>query len=126
MSVTQWTLPGVDDQPIYGNTHCPDGTPPVGVLVISHGFKGYKDYGFFPYLARAAAKRGLVAHRFNFSQWSHAPQPCQPPARDATRDETQDEMLALFSVDMYVYIVYDSRELALGCDNTDRDYEEAG
>ena len=61
-----WTIPGADGQPIYGNTHSPKGEP-RGVLVICHGFKGYKDYGFFPHLAEEAARAGLVAHRFNFS-----------------------------------------------------------
>ncbi len=64
----RWTLPGSDDQPIFGNTHHPpDGRPPAGVLVCAHGFKGYKDYGFLPRLADRAAAAGLIAHRFNFS-----------------------------------------------------------
>ena len=70
MSTTQWTLPGADGQLILGNTHVPDGSrgaAPAGVLIVAHGFKGYKDYGFFPYLAQSAADRGLIAHRFNFS-----------------------------------------------------------
>ena len=67
MSTTEWTLPGSDGQPILGNTHTPENAPPVGVLIISHGFKGYKDYGFFPHLAAAAADAGLIAHRYNFS-----------------------------------------------------------
>ena len=66
MAHTSWILPGADDQPILGDTHLPDGEP-IGVLVVCHGFKGYKDYGFFPYLAECAAQRGLIAHRFNFS-----------------------------------------------------------
>ena len=70
MPTTQWTLPGAVGQPILGNTHLPDhdaASAPVGVLLISHGFKGYKDYGFFPHLAQSAADRGLIAHRYNFS-----------------------------------------------------------
>lgn len=69
ITVKDWTLPGSDGQPILGNTHMPDGGPDaaVGVLIICHGFKGYKDYGFFPQLAESAAKAGLIAHRFNFS-----------------------------------------------------------
>ena len=64
--IHDWSIKGADDQPILGNTHVPaDGS--VGVLLIAHGFKGYKDYGFFPYLAHEASKRGLVTHRFNFS-----------------------------------------------------------
>ena len=40
---------------------------PRGVMLICHGFKGYKDYGLLPQLAERAAQRGLIAHRFNFS-----------------------------------------------------------
>ncbi len=63
-----WTLPGADGQPILGTTHMPPavGTP-AGMLLICHGFKGYKDYGFFPWLAEQAAARGMYALRFNFS-----------------------------------------------------------
>ncbi len=68
-SVNDWSISGSDDQPILGNTHMPDGGPEaaVGLLLICHGFKGYKDYGFFPHLAQAACDAGLIAHRFNFS-----------------------------------------------------------
>ncbi len=63
-----WTLPGAENQPILGTTHMPPSLGSItGVLIICHGFKGYKDYGFFPYLAEQAARRGLFAVRFNFS-----------------------------------------------------------
>ncbi len=61
-----WSIRGSDDQPILGDTHTPDGDA-AGVILLAHGFKGYKDYGFFPHLAEAAARHGLIAHRFNFS-----------------------------------------------------------
>ena len=61
-----WTLQGSDSQPIIGHTHVPDGTP-LGVVILCHGFKGYKDYGFFPRMAMELARAGLVAIRFNFS-----------------------------------------------------------
>jgi uncharacterized protein len=68
-NVTNWSIPGSNNQPILGNTHIPDtGTETaIGVILICHGFKGYKDYGFFPHLAEAASAVGLIAHRFNFS-----------------------------------------------------------
>jgi len=65
-SIIDWTLTGSDGQPIIGNTHRPD-REPRGTLIVCHGFKGYKDYGFFPRLCRRAAEAGLIAHRFNFS-----------------------------------------------------------
>lgn len=66
IQATDWTIPGSDGQPIYGNTHHPV-CEASGVLICCHGFKGYKDYGFFPLLCDQAAERGLIAHRFNFS-----------------------------------------------------------
>ena len=68
-SVEEWSLAGADGEPILGDTHRPlgSGRAAAGALIICHGFKGYKDYGFLPRLAEAAADAGLVAHRFNFS-----------------------------------------------------------
>ncbi len=37
------------------------------LVVICHGFKGFKDWGFYPYLADSIAQSGLAALRFNFS-----------------------------------------------------------
>lgn len=66
MEVNEWTIQGVEGLAILGNTHMPN-EDPRGVIVIAHGFKGYKDYGMFPCIAQEAANAGLIAHRFNFS-----------------------------------------------------------
>jgi pimeloyl-ACP methyl ester carboxylesterase len=42
----------------------PDSSPKGAVLVI-HGFMGFKDWGFFPYLANALAAGGLLSLRVN-------------------------------------------------------------
>jgi alpha-beta hydrolase superfamily lysophospholipase len=65
-STANWTLPGAAGETILGTTHWPSGAA-RGVLIVCHGFKGYKDYGFLPHVADAAARHGLIAHRFNFS-----------------------------------------------------------
>jgi len=65
-TIHDWSITGSNGELILGNTHVPDGDA-VGILLIAHGFKGYKDYGFFPYLADAASRCRLIAHRFNFS-----------------------------------------------------------
>lgn len=69
MEMIDWTLPGSSGETIFGNTHLPDGggNEVKGALLICHGYKGYKDYGFFPALAQAAAQVGWAALRFNFS-----------------------------------------------------------
>ncbi len=67
-AIQPWDIPGSDGKPILGNTHTPPNTTtPLGQVVICHGFKGYMDYGFLPRLADALARRGVIAHRFNFS-----------------------------------------------------------
>lgn len=72
MNITDWTLTGSDRQTIYGNTHLPKAEP-LGIALLAHGFKGYKDYGLFPQLAQAMANAGLIAHRFNFSHSGMTP-----------------------------------------------------
>lgn len=64
--IESWSIPGAGGEAILGNTHRPAG-PPRGVIVLCHGFKGYKDYGFFPHLTARCAEAGFVAVRFNFS-----------------------------------------------------------
>lgn len=70
MSIESWTIPGAEGQMIIGDCHLPERTPgtlPRGVVLIAHGFKGYKDYGMFPRIAQRCAAAGFIAHRFNFS-----------------------------------------------------------
>ena len=65
-------IPGAEGETVRGNVHLPlddahgpDG--PLPLVLALHGFKGYKDYGFFPYLTQRLADIGVVAVRFNFS-----------------------------------------------------------
>ncbi len=67
MATTQhWTITGAEGETIYGSSDVPD-APPRNVLIIAHGFKGYKDYGLFPRLGGYLARAGTLVHRFNFS-----------------------------------------------------------
>jgi len=46
---------------IRGDVRIPDGPPPRTAVVVVHGFKGYKDWAFFPWVAdRLAADRHAV------------------------------------------------------------------
>ena len=40
---------------------------PVNSIIFIHGFKGFKDWGFFPYSANFFADRGYNSFTFNFS-----------------------------------------------------------
>lgn len=39
-----------------------------GLVIVLHGFKGFKDWGFFPWLSERFADAGLAACRFDFSR----------------------------------------------------------
>lgn len=39
----------------------------IPLIIISHGFKGFKDWGFFPYISNFFAKRNNIVLCFNFS-----------------------------------------------------------
>ena len=54
-------------RPVQGMVHLPPRPGQHPAVVICHGFKGFMDWGFFPYLADLLASRGFVTIRFNFS-----------------------------------------------------------
>jgi alpha-beta hydrolase superfamily lysophospholipase len=66
MNCTDWNIVGSRGEYIHGTTHKPEGEA-VGVVLLGHGFKGYKDYGMLPWLAEQFAQIGWISHRFNFS-----------------------------------------------------------
>jgi dienelactone hydrolase len=52
---------------LHGIADLPEQSGPRPTVVICHGFKGFMEWGFFPYLAQLLAERGLVAIRFNLT-----------------------------------------------------------
>lgn len=46
----------------------PAGAVPETAVVVVHGFKGFKDWGFFPYLCERLAAAGHLVASFNFSR----------------------------------------------------------
>lgn len=52
---------------LHGLADLPDLPGERPAVVICHGFKGFMEWGFFPYLAALLAERGFVAVRFNLS-----------------------------------------------------------
>jgi pimeloyl-ACP methyl ester carboxylesterase len=53
--------------PIRGDVRWLADTQPRTAVVIAHGFKGFRTWGFFPPLARAIAAQGHAAVLFDFS-----------------------------------------------------------
>ncbi|MDX1495303.1 MAG: alpha/beta fold hydrolase, partial [Longimicrobiales bacterium] len=66
-SLTRFSLETDDGATLNGDVRLPDGVEPEGALVVIHGFKGFKDWGFFPYVCRELAEAGHAVVSFNFS-----------------------------------------------------------
>lgn len=59
-------FPTGDAQPVRGDLYCPAARP-NGLVVLCHGFKGYKTWGFFPYLGDTFRDHGMAALVIDFS-----------------------------------------------------------
>ncbi len=53
---------------LRGEVRIPEGPPPRSAVVVVHGFKGFKDWGFFPYVCDRLAAAGHAVISFNFSR----------------------------------------------------------
>lgn len=58
---------GPHGKPMGVDIYFEDDGKPKPVVVFSHGFKGFKDWGHFGLVAEAFAKAGFVFVKFNFS-----------------------------------------------------------
>ena len=56
-----------DRPPLCGLIDLPEQSGQRPTVVICHGFKGFMEWGFFPFLAELLSERGFVVVRFNFS-----------------------------------------------------------
>jgi uncharacterized protein len=57
-----------DREVIRGDLRLPAGLRPRSAVLVIHGFKGSKDWGFFPYLCQTLAGDGHAVVSFNFSR----------------------------------------------------------
>ena len=94
----RFTLKGADGARITGDVYMPEADQPPLVIVI-HGFKGFKDWGFFPWLGRALAASGLAAAVINLSH-------------NGIGDDTETfERLDLFERDTWSKRVHDMQQI---------------
>ena len=56
------------NEKIQGDLRYREGIKNAPAIIICHGFKGFKDWGFFPILAEALAEDGYATITFNFSR----------------------------------------------------------
>lgn len=61
------TIIGPHERPIAWDVTLPAGEKPAPLIIFSHGFKGFKDWGAWTLMARAIARRGWGVLKFNFS-----------------------------------------------------------
>ncbi len=64
--MSEFTIPSSEGLPIRGNFDVPE--DPRAMVVVVHGFKGFKDWGFFPWLAEFLCNHGYMVCRFNMSR----------------------------------------------------------
>jgi dienelactone hydrolase len=64
-TISSFRLTGADGGPLRGDVRTAGGARPA--VVICHGFKGFKDWGFFPATGDRLARAGFAAVSFNFS-----------------------------------------------------------
>lgn len=66
IDLISWSLTTNRGETILGDTHMPESRP-TAVAIVTHGFMGYKDYGFIPAFTHALAEMGIAASRYNLS-----------------------------------------------------------
>ena len=65
MIETDFTLIHRDRLKVRCTLRVPEGNGLVTPVIVAHGFLGFKDWGFFPYLARRLSEAGFAAITFN-------------------------------------------------------------
>lgn len=63
----RFTIPSRDGYPLRGDVRYRESSGGGRAIVVCHGFKGFKDWGFFPEIGAEIARAGYVAVAFNFS-----------------------------------------------------------
>ncbi|MEX2466479.1 MAG: alpha/beta fold hydrolase [Gemmatimonadota bacterium] len=65
---TTFTLEPRPGDVIRGDLRVPEGRRPETAVVVVHGFKGFKDWGFFPHACERLTAAGHAVVSFNFSR----------------------------------------------------------
>lgn len=87
---------GPEGRVLDGLLDLPERMPsgPRPTIVVCHGFKGFMEWGFFPYLAELLADRGFVVVRFDFSGAGVRPGEDRVSDPEAFRADTYSRELA--------------------------------
>jgi dienelactone hydrolase len=93
MSDARFEIASDEGLPIRGNLHRPAGRV-RGLVVIVHGFKGFKDWGFFPFLSEQLVRHRVAVCRFNMSRSGIGENPDTFDRLDLFEDDTYSTQLA--------------------------------
>jgi dienelactone hydrolase len=75
MKHSSYTVIRDGELPITADFHAPSkGLNAAAVLLFLHGFKGFKDWGYFPLVAEFLTRAGFAVVRFNFSHNGTTPE----------------------------------------------------
>ncbi|HUP45184.1 MAG TPA: alpha/beta fold hydrolase [Thermoanaerobaculia bacterium] len=88
----KFTVESSEGLPIRGDLHLPEDAR--ALVVIAHGFKGFKDWAFFPWLAEHLAGHRLAVCRFNMSRSGIGESPESFDRLDLFADDTYSEQIA--------------------------------
>jgi len=88
----RFTLPSSEGLPIRVALDRPHRAK--SLVVIIHGFKGFKDWGFFPFLSEAFALSGFAACRFDMSRNGVGDDPERFDRLDLFEEDTYSTQLA--------------------------------
>lgn len=86
-----FTISSSEGLPIAGDLDVPE--RPRALVVIVHGFKGFKDWGFFPWLAQRLAQHHVAVCRFNMSRSGIGDDPESFDRLDLFADDTYSQQL---------------------------------
>lgn len=101
-----------EDLPIRGTLEIPPGAR--AIVVIIHGFKGFKEWGFFPWIAEKLAATRFASCRFNMSRSGIGTDDEHFDRLDLFADDTYSTQLNdLQSVLRYIETREDARHLPL-------------
>jgi dienelactone hydrolase len=68
LTIEHFRLPLENGLYLEGEVRVPEGTAPRPVILISHGFRGHKDWAFWPEVSARIAESGFYTVSFNFSR----------------------------------------------------------
>ena len=58
----------LDSEIIRAELYYRNSTKDAPIIIICHGFKGFKNWAFFPFIAESLAQSDYIALTFNFSR----------------------------------------------------------